>query len=257
MKKVFFLLFSSLALMATACSGGNTGSNTATTATTATADKHSESYIRQRVTKMQGIYDTRLIFSPEFYEVEHRAAILPDFMEGYSGFDWCGKVLDVCDPEKAKVRIVDVKVPDATHANVEMTYFDPGCYSIRYKVHLLFVDNEWMIDDVTWLNNDDYGLQGSERDLAQQYINETALTIANQEPGELMNNLKDLAPNWQYDSEDFFYRNPQAVNDMIDGIQMVKNIYQAGAYYTPEIGVQIDKLVERIRTEARQHGVKL
>ena len=243
MKKVFFLLFSSLALMATACSGGNTGSNTATTATTATADKHSESYIRQRVTQMQEIYDTRLIFSPEFYEAEHRAAILPDFMEGYAGFDWCGKVLDVCDPDKAAVRIVDVKVPDATHADVEMTYFDPGCYSIRYKVHLLLVDNEWMIDDVTWM--DDEGL------------NETALTIAHQEPGELMNNLNNLAPNWQYESEDFAYRNPQEVNNLIEGVKMVKNFYQAGAYYTPELGQQIDSLIKRIDTEARQHGVKL
>lgn len=255
MKKVLFLLFSSLALMATACSGGNTDSNTATTATTATADKHSESHIRQRVTQMQEIYDTRLIFSPEFYEAEHRAAILPDFMEGYAGFDWCGKVLDVCDPDKAAVRIVDVKVPDATHADVEMTYFDPGCYSIRYKVHLLLVDNEWMIDDVTWM--DDEGLTGSERDMARQYVNETALTIANQEPGELMNNLNDLAPNWQYDSEDFAYRNPQEVNNLIEGVKMVKNFYQAGAYYTPELGAQIDALIKRIDTEARQHGVKL
>ena len=73
-----------------------------------------------------------------------------------------------------------------------------------------------------------------------------------------MGNLNDLAPDWQYDNENFIYRNnPQAVNDVIESIKMVKNFYQAGANYTPELGKKIDALISRIRTDAIKHGVKL
>lgn len=245
MKKALLPILSCLALIAVC-------SNSATAST----DKYTKQYIGQRIEQMQTITDMQLVLSPEFYELEHRAENLPDFQLGYRGFDWTGKVFDVCDPEHAKVRNVDIKILDSNHANAEMTYFDPGCYSLRYKVHLLFVHDEWMIDDVTWMNDEE--LSGSEREMAYQYINETALTIANEDPDVLMGNLNDLAPDWQYDNEDFIYRNnPQAVNDVIESIKLVKNFYQAGANYTPELGKKIDALISRIRTDAIKHGVKL
>lgn len=71
---------------------------------------------------------------------------------GYMGFQWNGKVFDVCceDSTQRVVSLKDVRITGERTAEADMNYVDPPCYNINYTLLLTFDGDEWYIDDILW-----------------------------------------------------------------------------------------------------------
>lgn len=120
--------------------------------------KQTADYVKQRVENMMKcnpIMDADMpkLFTAKILDIYKRVKEAEEnALSGYMGFNWTGKVFDVCceDSTKRVVSLKDVRITGERTAEADLNYVDPPCYNIDYTLLLVFDGDEWYIDDILW-----------------------------------------------------------------------------------------------------------
>ena len=200
-----------------------------------------------------------MLFTESMAQLNHDAMTTPDFATGYQGFDWQGKVFDVCSEQGGKVSIESIYVADDTNARAIMCYVDSGCYDFNYTVLLKWERDNWYIDNVLWTDRGD-DMSASERDEAFDYLEQARIYLVDPaNAADIVEQIRNEAQGIDnIDNPDVIYHNnPQAVRDLITTLETAHEIFKDNPGYTPAMGKTIDKSVAHVRQRATQAGLKL
>lgn len=200
-----------------------------------------------------------MLFTESMAQLNHDAMTTPDFATGYQGFDWQGKVFDVCSEQGGKVSIESIYVADDTNARAIMRYVDSGCYDFNYTVLLKWERDNWYIDNVLWTDRGD-DMPASERDEAFDYLEQARIYLV--DPANAADIVEQIRNEAQAidsidDPDVIYHNNPQAVRDLITTLETAHEIFKDNPGYTPAMGKTIDKSVAHVRQRAIQAGLKL
>ena len=240
MKKNLLLSLSVLAIMALSCQNAGSGGKE-----TAKEDhRQSEATVKQAVEQMMLMdveKDAEKMLTAEMCAI-HQQALGVNY-EGYyfMGFQWNTGVFDACS-EDAGATIEGVKVIDSLHADVDMRYFDEGCYDEPYTLHLLNEGGQWKIDDV------DYQV-GTLREECKAFQEDVAELFATRPAEEVVAYLLGEEPTEENysDPRTIYYNNPAAVKELVDNLGNCLELFKENPDYTDEMGQQVEAMIGRIK----------
>ena len=240
MKKLLLFLLAFLALMAMSCQNtGNGGQKTAKE-----DNQQVEAAVKQAVERMMLMdvdKDMDKMLTAEMCAIQQQTLGVNYEGDYFMGFQWDTGIFDVCS-ENADATIEGVKVIDSLHADVEMRYFDEGCYDEPYTLHLLNEGGQWKIDDV------DYQV-GTLREQCVTFQEEVAKLFATRPADEVMAYLLGEEPTEENYSDPgtIYYNNPAAVKKLIDNLGNCLELFKKNQGYTDEMGQQVEAMIGRIK----------
>ena len=243
MKKIAFLLFGLIAVMAMSCQTSGNGNQTQTN--TVVDNQKLEESVKQAVQKMMQmdmVDDMEQMLTKDMLALQNKALGVHFEGDYFQGFQWNTGVLDACS-EEIETIIEGVKVVDSLHGDVEMRYVDKGCYDEPYTMHLLKEDGQWKIDDV------DYP-ETTLREQCKLFYEEVADWYRAASPEDIMDVFMNEEPSEESYTEPstIYCNNPKAVKTLIGEIRNNLELFKQNPNYTEDLGQKIEAMISRIET---------